>query len=247
MSLKDKADLEKMAFIPVGGAVGAGLTGLAGGMSYAEGAGKTRQMLNRMKMRGGVMPSVNKMPPPQQPKVAAGKSLRSILNAPMKKEAAGGDVAKMVALNAAVALAGGMGVALTGELIRAGMGGVSSVTQKMSRKRLFNRIMQMHPEFKKDKETKDRAERYFRLIMAYAPSLARDDTAIADFMRRQLMYPTSSVEFLKQLADLEATIRGKVDANSVAARVSQRSSDQVSNYLGKALSDNYAGSGKGGK
>jgi hypothetical protein len=42
--------------------------------------------------------------------------------------------------------------------------------------------------------------------VAYAPSLMRHPAAIGDFLKRQLEYPTTSVEFIKQLADLEGTI-----------------------------------------
>jgi len=203
------------------------ISGLVAADSGGTAAKKSRDLMNRLKVRGGVVPQVPgavDMPVPAPPQSPMGPPASSV------KEAS--DVSDAIIGS----LVGGVGIALTGELIR-GVGAASgSVISGMRRKALLGRLMQRNPEFRQNKE---RTERYFNLVMAYAPSLARDETAITDFLRRQLQYETSSVEFIKQLSDLEGTIRGKVDSDSFGSRLSAGVQRSMDNQLGYALNRKY--------
>jgi len=98
----------------------------------------------------------------------------------------------------------GLGAALTGGGLLAGGAahGIVSAYQKMQAARMFKELQQRYPDIKRHKD----ARKYFDLIVAYAPSLMRHHAAIGDFLTRQLQYPMSSIEFIKQLADLEGVV-----------------------------------------
>jgi len=135
------------------------------------------------------------------PKMASVKE--SVLNASglrMEKSAAmkSSDVASIIGK----ALAAGTGLAAGGALIGAAGHGVGSAYTRLKAGRMFDELSRRHPEIKKSPQAKE----YFDLIVAFAPSLLRHPSAIGDFLRRQLQYPMSSVEFIKQLADLESTV-----------------------------------------
>jgi hypothetical protein len=236
MTPEEKTQLEKKASLNLLlGSAAASLTG-------AEEASKTRKRLDRLKAKGGVDPQVPgsvPMPIPGEP-MSAAYGAQKTAGAMDVVRAAGGN---QILVGAGIALVGGAGAALAGELIRGAGNVAGGVMSSIQRKRLFSNIMQKNPEFRQTEAKKDLAEKYFNLIMNYAPALSRDETAITDFMRRQLVYQTSSVEFIKQLADLEAIVRGKVDPHSTAARVSGSATRTLESYLGGSLSKTYAGGG----
>ena len=236
MTPEEKNQLEKKASLNlIMGSAAAALSG-------SEEASKTRKRLDRLKAKGGVEPQVPgsvPMPIPNEPRSAS----MGVQKTAGLMGAAKTVVGDPIAQGALIALVGGAGAALAGELIRGAGQAVGGIMSSLQRKRLFSNIMQRNPEFRQTEAKKDLAEKYFNLIMNYAPALARDDTAITDFMRRQLVYQTSSVEFIKQLADLEAMVRGKVDPHSVSARVSGSATRTLESYLGGSLSKTYAGGG----
>lgn len=108
-----------------------------------------------------------------------------------------------------------VGAGLAGGGIIAGKAaqGVSGAFVKFKSERMFKELERRYPEIRRHKE----ARKYFDLIIAYAPSLLRHHAAVGDFLRRQLEYPMSSVEFIKQLADLEGTV-SKTEGNSAASQ-----------------------------
>lgn len=110
----------------------------------------------------------------------------------------------------------GIGAALTGTAMaaRAGSAGIGSLYTKFKSERMFKELTNRYPEIKRH----PKAREYFDLIVAYAPSLLKHPTAIGDFLRRQLEYPMSSIEFVKQLADLEKTV---ASTPSIGESVSQ--------------------------
>lgn len=229
MNKEELKRLEKRALL---GAMMTSAAMAADGHSQAE---NTRNRLNRLKAKGGVVPSnpgAATMPTPPQPMPA---------NVPTEKVAAGmpTSASGQIAFATAVGLLGGGATALASEVIRGLSEGAGDIASKMRRKALLKKLMERNPEFRRQKET---TERYFNLILAYAPSLARDETAITDFLRRQLQYPASSVEFIKQLADLEATVRGKIDQNTVAARVSGSAMRTAEGVLSNRIGDADFGS-----
>lgn len=127
------------------------------------------------------------------------------------------------AVQTGLAIAGG--TAALGLAGRAVGSGVSGAFQKLQANRMFNDLQQRYPEIKRHKD----ARKYFDLIIAYAPSLMRHHAAVGDFLRRQLEYPMSSVEFIKQLADLEATV-AKTESMAGPARFGQ-SLEQAGGYI----------------
>lgn len=125
------------------------------------------------------------------------------------------------------ALALGAGTALGGMGAYGVAKGVGNVYQNFQSKRMFKELTQRYPEIKRH----PKAHEYFELIVAYAPSLMRHPAAIGDFLRRQLEYPMSSVEFIKQLADLEGVV-AKTEGYGVASRFGQDVSHAGGGYLG---------------
>lgn len=129
---------------------------------------------------------------------------------PMKKISARQRMTEILEKNAGVAppkmlgTAVGMGLALTGVGLatRGTLAGVSALHTKFKAERMFSELVGRYPEIRRH----PRAREYFDMIVAYAPSLLKHPTAIGDFLRRQLEYPSSSIEFVRQLADLEKTV-----------------------------------------
>lgn len=144
---------------------------------------------------------------------------------------------RQIATGLGIAIATGAGAALATEGVRALGRGVSRLTGGLGHDRLFNDLLARHQELRQNKVE---ARKHFDIIMEYAPSMARNHVVISDFIKRQLQYQTSSVEFIRQLTDLESTIRGHIDRGSVAGRVSDRAGQVADNYLGNALSNVYA-------
>lgn len=126
------------------------------------------------------------------------------------------------------ALIVGAGLAAAGAGVGAAAKGVGSMYTRLQASRMFSELQRRHPEVK----TNPKARQYFDLIVAYAPSLMRHPNAIGDFLMRQLQYPMSSVEFIKQLADLEATV-GKTGRESAGHGFGQSTAD----FAGKATVD----------
>ena len=114
------------------------------------------------------------------------------------------------------ALTIGAGLAGGGLLAAKAGGGVGGVFQTFQANRMFGELKRRYPEIKRH----PKAREYFDLIVAYAPSLMRHHAAVGDFLRRQLEYPMSSVEFIKQLADLEQAV-AKTETYSASSRFGQ--------------------------
>lgn len=111
------------------------------------------------------------------------------------------------------ALLAGAGLTAGGMGASAAARGVGGVYQRFQSNRMFEELQRRYPEIRRH----PKAREYFDLIIAYAPSLMRHPAAIGDFLRRQLEYPMSSVEFIKQLADLEATV-SKTESSGPASQ-----------------------------
>ena len=110
------------------------------------------------------------------------------------------------------ALLMGTGLAAGGLLAGGGARGVASMFQRHKAERMYNELRRRYPEVRRH----PKAREYFDMIVAYAPSLMRHPVAIGDFLKRQLEYPMTSVEFIKQLADLEGTV-AKTEGYGAAA------------------------------
>jgi hypothetical protein len=115
------------------------------------------------------------------------------------------------------ALFAGAGLAAGGLAAGSAARGVGSMHTRFKANRMFKELQQRYPEIRRHKD----ARKYFDMTIAYAPSLLRHHAAIGDFLRRQLEYPISSVEFIKQLADLEATV-SKTEGSSTASRFGEQ-------------------------
>lgn len=85
--------------------------------------------------------------------------------------------------------------------------GVGGMFERSQRNKLFQEIARRDPQIARD----PRAREYFDLVMTYAPSLGRHPTAIRDFLKKQLMYPVSSTEFLHALANFESTVKQNLE------------------------------------
>jgi hypothetical protein len=126
---------------------------------------------------------------------------------PARKQASlGEDLGKALLL--------GTGLAAAGAGVGAAASGVGNMFTRLQAKRMFDELQRRHPEVKSN----PKARQYYDLIVAYAPSLLRHPNAVGDFLLRQLQYPMSSVEFIKQLADLEATV-SKTSRESTGANI----------------------------
>lgn len=162
-----------------------------------EAAGDTKKYIRQQRLarvKGRVPPGGV----PDMKKISAHQALRHFLH----KEAGPtfGFRQAMGSLPGALAL--GAGLAGGGLLAAGGAKGVGGVFQKFQGQRMFAELRRRYPEVKRH----PKAREYFDMIVAYAPSLMRHPTAIGDFLKRQLEYPMTSVEFIKQLADLEGTV-----------------------------------------
>ena len=122
----------------------------------------------------------------------------------------------------------GMGAATAAGTMMAGGAarGVGSVFQKFKSNRMFKELQQRYPEIRRHKD----ARKYFDMVVAYAPSLMRHHAAIGDFLSRQLQYPMSSIEFIKQLADLEATV-SKTESQGQSAQFARGTEMAASSVL----------------
>jgi hypothetical protein len=120
----------------------------------------------------------------------------------------------------------GLGIAAAGAAVGGAGLGVASLYTKMQSGRMFKTLQARHPEIKRN----PKAREYFDLIVAYAPSLMKHPNAIGDFLKRQLEYPMSSVEFIKQLADLENTVSGTT-TNSPAWQMGQSAAGQAHHFM----------------
>ena len=156
---------------------------------------------------------------PAMQKISARRALRFYLH---KTAAPSSDMLSRFGM----AMLAGAGSVAAGTLMGASMGGVGSVYQKFQAGRMFKELQDRYPEIKKH----PKAREYFDMIVAYAPSLLRHHAAIGDFLRRQLEYPMSSVEFLKQLADLESQVT-KSQSESMGARFGQNVATISSKWL----------------
>lgn len=174
---------------------------------------------------------------PNMKKVSAHQALRHFL----KKQAAMPPPFAPQKLRTAIPWALGIGAGLTASSLAIGAGarGIGGAYQRFQANRMFKELQQRYPEVRRKPED---ARKYFDLIIAYAPSLMRHHAAIGDFLKRQLEYPMSSVEFIKQLADLQATV-AKTEGESVSTRFG-RSSAEMAGGLIQPMSTGAVGWGK---
>jgi hypothetical protein len=168
---------------------------LGGIMQFAQAHGKTKDTYKML-----------------DPKLAS-----DVLRSHLKKEGAlpaglGSDMAKALMI--------GTGLAVAGAGVGAAASGVGSMFTRLQASRMYDELRRRHPEVKSNPKSRQ----YFDLIVAYAPSLMRHPSAIGDFLLRQLQYPMSSVEFIKQLADLEATV-SKTGRDSIGSNVGRASAE----------------------
>jgi hypothetical protein len=166
---------------------------------------------------------------PPMRKVSAKQALRFHLK---KQASVNKEAAPMLSFGSAMkavpmALGAGALLAAGGMAARGGAGAVGGAFQKFQSNRMFKELEQRYPDVRRHKD----ARKYFDLIVAYAPSLMRHHAAIGDFLTRQLQYPMSSIEFIKQLADLEATV-SKTEGSSMAARFGQSVEQSAGSFLG---------------
>lgn len=108
---------------------------------------------------------------------------------------------RLVGIAASAAIAGGALMA-TEKLFDTVGGGVNGVFERRRRDKLFEALLARDPQLK----TNARAREYFDLVLTYAPALGDHPTAIGDFLKRQLQYPVSGVEFLSALTKLQKDV-----------------------------------------
>jgi hypothetical protein len=180
------------------------------GMALVDAAEKTKQYKKMLDVQQAPLP----------PKTAGAKQmLRSYLH---KKASLKTEVTKAMAVGAGLTAAG-VGIGLASNV-------VGDMYVKLQAARMFAELSRRHSEVRGNK----RAREYFDLIVAYAPSLLRHPNAIGDFLLRQLQYPMSSVEFIKQLADLEATVT-KTDRGSLGMNIGAQASGMASNVAASSF------------
>jgi hypothetical protein len=158
--------------------------------------------------------------PPMQ-KMSAHQALRYFL----KKKAAvpWENLAKAVGTSLLV----GGGLTAAGMAVGAGARGVGGVYQQFQANRMFEDLKRMYPEIRQKPQD---ARKYFDMILAYAPGLMRHHAAIGDFLRRQLEYPMSSIEFIKQLADLQSTL-SKTESERPGTRFGRAASESAGSIV----------------
>lgn len=161
-------------------------------VSKGKGYKRQQQMARTKKIDAPNLPGGA---PPMR-KVSATQALRFYLQKQAGKAPPGmSEVLKGMGLAAGIG-----GTALAGRGLAKGVG---SVYQRFAANRMFEEIKRRYPEIRrKPKEAREA----FDIAIAYAPSLMKHPAAIGDFVRRQLQFPISSHEYLKQLADLEGSV-----------------------------------------
>jgi hypothetical protein len=176
---------------------------------------------------------------PEMRKVSALRAMRYFLS----KQAGGPDPISAGTFLKNIPAALGLGAAMAGGGMAVGAAarGVGGIYQKFVAERMFKELQQRYPEIRNKPQE---ARKYFELIVAYAPSLLRHHAAIGDFLRRQLEYPMSSVEFIKQLADLEATV-SKTHGESASAHFGRSASEAGGGMLGSLAAPQKSQQGKG--
>lgn len=197
--------------------------GLTAAFEGPEAVGHTKRYIAQQ--RSGQKKVNAPVPPggvPNMSKISAHQALRYYL----RKQAAIPGGWGSAARNLPGALALGAGVAAGGLLAASGGRGVGNVYQRFQAQSMFKTLTQRYPEIRRH----PKAREYFDMIVAYAPSLMRHPTAIGDFLRRQLEYPMSSVEFIKQLADLEGTV-AKTEASTLSAQFGKDVAKSTSGFV----------------
>lgn len=176
---------------------------------------------------------------PEMRKISALQAMRYFL----RKQAGGPDPISAGTFLKSIPMALGLGAVMTGggAIVGAGARGVGGIYQKFVAERMFKELQQRYPEIRNKPQE---ARKYFELIVAYAPSLLRHHAAIGDFLRRQLEYPMSSVEFIKQLADLEATV-SKTHGESASTHFGRSAAESGGGMLGPMAAHSQAQAAKG--
>ncbi len=143
-----------------------------------------------------------------------------------------GKVAPTLLTGAAIVGLGNLLFQGAGQAISSAARGVGSIFERSRREKLFQEVIRLDPSLKSN----TRSREYFDLIMTYAPSLGDHPTAIGDFLRRQMQYPVSGVEFLNQLATFEKTV-GASRAFSAAGNLGHGFSQAGAGYLSSGVGD----------
>lgn len=190
--------------------------GVVGALALADAAesGKKYHRQQRLAQKRVTGPHAPGGAPPMR-KVSA----RQALNHYLRKQAAPKPLMPVgeLARNIPAALGLGAGLAAGGLAVREGGRGVAAVHQRLVSKRMFEELKRRYPEIRRNEA---KAKEAFDLAIAYAPSLLKHPAAIGDFVRRQLEFPMSSHEYLKQLADLEGAV-GKSETYGAASALGQ--------------------------
>jgi hypothetical protein len=166
-----------------------------------EAVGKGKQYAKDQRLARGIQPTPPPVPPgPPMNKISARRALRGYL----KKQAGSAPLmsARSLMRNIPAAMATSALVVGTGVGVSRGLGVIGGMYDRHRANRMFEELKNRYPEIRRSPKSRE----YFDMIMAYAPGLARHPVAIGDFLRRQLDYPMTSIEFVKQLADLETTL-----------------------------------------
>jgi hypothetical protein len=143
----------------------------------------------------------------------------------------GSTVGKVIAGAGAAAL-GATIFQAGGAVVGAAARGVGSIFERSRRENLFKEVLRLDPSLKSN----PRVREYFDLIMTYAPSLGDHPTAIGDFLRRQLQYPVSGIEFLNSLATFEKTV-GQSRMNNVSSGLGHGFSEHGAGYLSHGIGE----------
>lgn len=174
----------------VGGAAGNALKAVGIGMGALEAKNRAQQATQRLKQM--------QMTPAVGPMKMASEKLAATIDLPGRMNPSIPDVLKTVATGALLT-AGAIGASKGFEAITSAVAGPF---ERRRRDKLFEQLLARDPALK----SMPRAREYFDLVMTYAPSLGDHPTAIGDFLKKQMQYPVTSVEFLSGLAKLQKDI-----------------------------------------
>lgn len=178
---------------------GAAIGALGVGMGAMEAKSRAQQATQRLKQM--------QMTPAVGPLKMASEKLAGLGAYAMGHSIAGGgggldpsvtNVLKTLGIAAGLTAAAGVGLKGLDALTSA----VSAPFERRRRDKLFEQLLTRDPALK----NMPRAREYFDLVMTYAPALGDHPTAIGDFLKKQMQYPATSVEFLSGLAKLQKDI-----------------------------------------
>lgn len=188
----------------VKGALNTGFKGVGLGLSGMQAASHARAATQRLKQMQ-MTPAVGPMKMAAEKLAGMGASMPGFGGAgtgffdTLKNLKPGVGSLAAIALATGAAAAGAAGA---GKVVDLASKSVGSIFENRRRDKLFEQIVARDPMLKQNA----RAREYFDLVLTYAPALGDHPTAIGDFLKRQLQYPVSGVEFLGALAKLQKDI-----------------------------------------